>query len=72
MASGFDRQSPEEAFEDEHIKFRGIHQQVEHPELGADITYPSRPIRFTGSPMSIQRRAPLLGEHTDEVLSELE
>jgi benzylsuccinate CoA-transferase BbsE subunit len=59
--------SPEEALEDPHIKARGVPVQVEHPELGRSYTYAGAPIRFTATPMTIQRRAPLLGEHTAEV-----
>jgi crotonobetainyl-CoA:carnitine CoA-transferase CaiB-like acyl-CoA transferase len=29
-------------------------------------------MRFTATPAGIYRRAPRLGEHTDEILSELE
>ena len=41
-----------------------------HPEIGREVTYPGAPILFHRSPMRIQRRAPLLGEHTVEVLRE--
>jgi benzylsuccinate CoA-transferase BbsE subunit len=54
--------SPEEAMEDVHFKARGYPVRVEHPELGRTFTYPGAPIRFTASPWSIRRRAPLLGE----------
>jgi crotonobetainyl-CoA:carnitine CoA-transferase CaiB-like acyl-CoA transferase len=62
--------SPEEAFEDEHFQARGFPVEVEHPELGRTVTYPGAPYRFEKTPWRIQRRAPLLGEHTREVLRE--
>ena len=64
--------SPEEAFEDKHIKARGFQVDVIHDDLGRTIRYPGAPYRLHGSPWSISRRAPHLGEHTDEVLQSLE
>ncbi|HLZ68406.1 MAG TPA: CaiB/BaiF CoA-transferase family protein [Dehalococcoidia bacterium] len=63
--------SPEEAFEDEHLKARGFQVEVEHPELGKTFLYPGAPIRFTRTPWQIRRRAPLLGEDNAEVFAEL-
>ncbi len=63
--------SPEEAFEDEHLKARGFQVEVEHPELGKSFRYPGAPIRFTKTPWQIRRRAPLLGEDNAEVFAEL-
>ena len=60
--------APEEVLEDQHMLARGFPVQVSHPEIGREITYPGAPTLFHGSPMRIQRRAPLLGEHNDEVL----
>ncbi len=63
--------APEEAFEDEHFKARGIQVEVEHEDLGRTVRYPGAPYRMTGSPWRILRRAPRLGEHNDEVLGGL-
>ena len=41
-----------------------------HPQLGR-MREPRPPIRFEGTPAAIQRPAPTLGQHTDEVLGEL-
>ncbi|MDP9238052.1 MAG: CoA transferase [Chloroflexota bacterium] len=57
--------------DDEHARARGFFVEVEHPELGRTITYPGAPYRFSETPWRIERRAPLLGEHTEEVLAEL-
>jgi len=59
--------APDETLADEHFRFREYPVTVEHPELGRSFTYPGLP--FTGDtiPTTI-RRAPLVGEHTDEVL----
>lgn len=60
--------APEEAFEDEHFKARGIQVPVYHEDLDRTVIYPGAPYRMTGSPWRISRRAPRLGEHNEEVL----
>ncbi len=62
--------APEEAFEDEHFQARGFQVAVEHEDLGRTIRYPGAPYRLPASPWRIYRRAPKLGEHTEEVLRE--
>lgn len=64
--------SPEEAFEDVHTRQRVFAVTVEHPELGRCIEYPGAPVRFGRSPWRIQRRAPPVDEHRQEVLVEVE
>jgi crotonobetainyl-CoA:carnitine CoA-transferase CaiB-like acyl-CoA transferase len=60
--------SPEEAFETEHIRARGFQVEVQHEALGRPVRYPGAPFLMTASPWRISRRAPLVGEHTDEIL----
>jgi crotonobetainyl-CoA:carnitine CoA-transferase CaiB-like acyl-CoA transferase len=43
---------------------------VEHPMLGK-IKALGSPIKMSATPPDVRRRAPLLGEHTREVLSEM-
>lgn len=63
--------SPEEAFEDEHFKARGLHVDVYHEDIDRTITYPGAPYRLPASPWKISRRAPKLGEHNEEVFGDL-
>lgn len=63
--------APEEAFEDEHFVARGFQQTLEHPELEQSFRYPGAPYRFEKSQWALSRRAPLLGEHSAEVLAEV-
>jgi crotonobetainyl-CoA:carnitine CoA-transferase CaiB-like acyl-CoA transferase len=62
--------APDEALLDAHFRSRGYPVEVEHPELGRSYTYPGLPFAGESIPSAI-RRAPLVGEHTDEVLAGL-
>jgi crotonobetainyl-CoA:carnitine CoA-transferase CaiB-like acyl-CoA transferase len=44
--------------------------EAEHPHAGRYKLIPP-PVRFAGAPQSVRRPAPLIGEHTDEVLAEV-
>jgi benzylsuccinate CoA-transferase BbsE subunit len=59
--------APDEAIADPHVVERGFPVEVEHPELGRSFTFPGVPYRFTATPCEPVRRAPLLGEHQDDV-----
>jgi crotonobetainyl-CoA:carnitine CoA-transferase CaiB-like acyl-CoA transferase len=41
--------------------------EVEHPELGTTITYPGAFAKASKTPLQISRRAPLIGEHNQEI-----
>ena len=55
--------------EDEHFRVRGMIAHVELPGLGRTVAIAETPIHMTETPGGVRRRAPLLGEHTDEVLA---
>jgi formyl-CoA transferase len=57
-----------EIFDNEHLRERGMLVEIEHPTRGP-MTLLGCPIRLSESP-AVHRRAPLLGEHTAEVLAE--
>jgi formyl-CoA transferase len=52
-----------------HLKAVGLFQRAEHPSEGP-IRYVRPPTRFARTPASVRRQAPLIGEHTDELLRE--
>ncbi len=62
--------APEETAEDAHLRARGHFVELDHPELGRHVTYPGAPFLAHASPWRMDRRPPLLGEHTDEVRGE--
>ena len=55
--------------DDEHVRLREMVVEVPHPERGEFLNV-GCPIKLSDSP-PVVRRSPLLGEHTDELLSEL-
>ena len=59
-----------EAFADPQVQSRQLVVEIDHPTLGHMRTLGS-PIKMSDTPPSVQRRAPLLGEHTEEVLREI-
>ena len=59
-----------EALESEHLRARGAIVTVNHPTAGR-MRMVGPPIRLHGTPAEAATPAPLLGEHTDEVLTKL-
>ena len=62
--------SVDELFEDTHFSDRGFWAQANHDQLG-QVQIPGRPLIMPASPWSLRRPPPQLGEHTQEVLSQL-
>jgi benzylsuccinate CoA-transferase BbsE subunit len=60
--------SPDDLFEDEHLRARGFFVEVAHDD-GPAALYPGAPFRFSQYGAAPLARAPRLGEHTAEVLS---
>jgi crotonobetainyl-CoA:carnitine CoA-transferase CaiB-like acyl-CoA transferase len=60
----------EEVFNDPHIKARGMLVDVEHPVMGTQKAV-RNPVLVDGDDLDITRPAPLLGEHSAEILREL-
>ena len=61
----------DEVLGDAQVNARHLIEQVEFPSGSKPIPISAPPARLSGSPAQRPRRAPLLGEHTDEVLAEL-
>jgi crotonobetainyl-CoA:carnitine CoA-transferase CaiB-like acyl-CoA transferase len=57
-------------FDDPHARQRDMLVEVSHPGSVSPVTIAGQPIKFAGGTRRF-RRAPLLGEHTDEVLARL-
>lgn len=63
--------SPQEVLDDPHVQAMGYLKPVPFPGASRDVPIIETPFRMSETPGTIRRRAPLLGEHTDEVLTEL-
>jgi crotonobetainyl-CoA:carnitine CoA-transferase CaiB-like acyl-CoA transferase len=64
---GYPVASVKEIFEDPQHEARGFWQQIEHPELATSIDYPGGFAKFSDGACKIWRRAPLIGEHNEEI-----
>jgi len=53
--------------EDLQLNARLFWEEVYHPELDEILTYPGSPLIFCGERSKIYRRAPLIGEHNEEI-----
>jgi formyl-CoA transferase len=59
-----------QVFQDPQVLAREMVVEVEHPTLGS-IKALGSPIKMSATPPDVRRRAPLLGEHTQEILLEV-
>lgn len=63
--------SPAELLENEHVLEAAMFQRVDYPGIPAPAPVADHPVRYAKTPVGEFRRAPMLGEHTDEILAEL-
>lgn len=68
---GYPVATAKEILEDDQLRERGLWKEVYHEELGENITYPSFFAKFSTIQCGFWRRAPLIGEHNEEVYSEI-
>ncbi len=59
----------EQVFAHPQVQAREIWKTIDHPVAGKAPTT-ANPIRYSGTPIQYRMAPPLLGQHTDEVLSE--
>ncbi|HWD29267.1 MAG TPA: CoA transferase [Rhizomicrobium sp.] len=61
---------PRQTLDDPHVKGGDFFVDVEYPGVGS-AKVAATPVKLHGTPGTVRRRPPTLGEHTDEVLAEL-
>lgn len=63
--------STQDVLDDPHVAAMGYLRRVAFPGTPHEVPIIETPFRMSATPGVIRRRAPLLGEHTDEVLKEV-
>lgn len=63
-------QTVDQALKDPQVIARGMVAELQHPTVGA-LKMVGCPVRLTRTPASIRTAPPLLGQHTDDILSGL-
>ena len=61
---------PRETLDDPHVAGGDFFADIDFPGIGA-AKVAATPVKLHGTPGTVRTRPPMLGEHTDEVLSEL-
>ena len=60
-----------EVFDDPQVQARKLFQFLDYPGSPKPVPIAGTPVQLSETPRQIRHRAPLLGEHTDQVLMEL-
>lgn len=63
--------SPQQALDDRHVQEAKFLYPMEYPGAAKPVPVLQEPVKLSRTPLSIRRRAPKLGEHTDQILQEL-
>jgi crotonobetainyl-CoA:carnitine CoA-transferase CaiB-like acyl-CoA transferase len=62
---------PQQTLDDPHIRAMGFFQPTDFPGMAKPAPIAKAPVWLSATPGSIRHRAPVLGEHTDQILAEL-
>ena len=60
----------EEVFEDPQVQARGMQVDLYHPG-GTRVSHVANPLKFSKTPLQYTKSAPMLGQHTQEVLRDV-
>jgi crotonobetainyl-CoA:carnitine CoA-transferase CaiB-like acyl-CoA transferase len=63
--------SPQQALDDAHIRAAHLLEERDYPGLDRTVPLAPTPIELSETPGTYRQPAPLLGEHTDEILASL-
>ena len=63
--------SPNALLKDKHVNEAGMFQHIQYPGVAKPTPIADHPIRYSKTTVSDFKRAPTLGEHTQEILTEI-
>ncbi len=63
--------SPQQALDDPHVRDAKFLHPMDFPGAAKPVPVLQEPVKLSRTPLTIRRRAPKLGEHTDQILLEL-
>ena len=63
--------APRQVLEDAHVRAERFLEPIDYPTASRPTPIAGFPLRLSATPGAIHRRAPELGEHTNEILGEL-
>ena len=63
--------TPQQALDDKHVKDAKFLHPMDFPGASKPVPVLQEPVKLSRTPLTIRRRAPTLGEHTDQILREL-
>src|SRR6266850_845597 len=63
--------TPQQALDDPHIRHAKFLHPMDYPGASKPVPVLQEPVKLSRTPLTIRRRAPRLGEHTDQILREL-
>ena len=63
--------TPQQALDDPHIRQTGFMTELDYPGMPRPAPVATTPVKLSRTPGTVRHRAPTLGEHTDQILTEL-
>ncbi|CAN5860309.1 CoA transferase [soil metagenome] len=63
--------TPQQTLDDPHVKAADFFHQMAYPGMTRPAPVLQEPVKLSRTPLTIRRRAPTLGEHTEQILQEL-
>jgi crotonobetainyl-CoA:carnitine CoA-transferase CaiB-like acyl-CoA transferase len=63
--------TPQQTLDDPHIQHAKFFHAMDYPGAAKPVPIVQEPVKLSRTPLTVRRRAPTLGEHTDQILHEL-
>lgn len=60
--------SPQQVLDDPHVAARGMFRHLDYPGAGKAAPVMTTPFSLSANPTAVKHRAPLLGEHTEQIM----